>query len=441
MPARHIWPLIGVAVALSGCGIGDWFSGPEKKPIPGDRISVLQRDQSVEADPRLAALEVELPAPVANNAWPQSGGTPGHAMGHLAAGKFGVAWRISAGEGSGSSGRISSPPVIADGRIYLIDAGSEVNAFDAATGAALWRFDVKPENERAGGAGGGGVAFDEGRLYVSTGFAQVLALEAASGKEIWRQTVTAPLRGGPTVVGGRVFAISADNQLQAFDAETGRKLWNFSGLTESAGLFGSASPAAEGNVVIAAFSSGEVFALRADNGRLLWSDSLAGVLRSGAVSSLADVRGLPVIDRGQVFAVSHGGRMIAIDLRSGNRIWDQTIGSLSTPWLAGDFIFMTTVESELIAMTRRDGRVRWVRSLQRFRDEKARRDRIIWTAPILAGGKLFLANSRGEGVMVSPQSGEILDRLSLPGGVSVPPVVANNTVYVLTDDGNLVALR
>src|SRR5690606_4755356 len=140
--------------------------------------------------------------------------------------------------------------------------------------------------------------------------------------------VSAPVRAAPTVEGGRVFVVGIDNQLTALDARTGEVLWTHAGIIEDAGLLGGASPAAEAGVVIAPYSSGEIFALRAETGRQLWSDSLAAIRRVGALASLADIRGLPVIDRDIVVATSHSGRTAGIDLRTGARIWEQDIGGI-----------------------------------------------------------------------------------------------------------------
>lgn len=425
------------ALSIAAC---DMFAGPTKAPLQGERISVMGEDRGLEADPRLSEMQIQLPPAVDNAAWPQPGGLPTHSMQHLAANGFAVAWRSSIGSGSGRSGRIASPPVVADGRVFAMDAGTKLTALDAASGSRLWTFDVEPEKDSAGGSGGG-VTYDRGKLFVGTGYAQVIALDAETGKEIWRQTLTAPLRTGPTVGAGRLFATTVDNQVHALDLATGRRQWAHSGITETAGFYGGSSPAVEGAIAIAAFSSGEIFALRADNGRVLWSDSLAGALRADPVSSMADIHGLPVVDHGQVFAASNAGRVVAIDLRSGGRIWDQNFGSLSTPWLAGDFIFMVTVDAELVCITRRDGRIRWVSRLRQFRNEKEKRGRIIWTGPVLAGSKLFVANSEGEALTVSPLNGEVDSRIRLSGPVFVSPIVANHTTYVLTDDGDLVALR
>ena len=283
--------------------------------------------------------------------------------------------------------------------------------------------------------------FRSGKVYVATGYGQIIALDAESGKEAWRTTLSAPFRANPTTGGGRVFAVSTDNQVHALDAVSGRKLWSHSGITESAGLYGGSSPILAGNILVAGLSSGEVFALRSDNGRVLWSDSLAAVARTDAVSALADLRGFPVVDRGRVTVASHAGRLADIDLRSGARIWEQGFGSFNTPWVAGDFLFLVTIDGELICASRRDGRVRWVQPLRKWRDEKAKKGRIVWTGPILAGGRLLLASDEGEGLIVSPEDGEIAGTLKFPAAVSVLPIVANRTIFVVTDNGDLVALR
>jgi outer membrane protein assembly factor BamB len=435
--ARRAGLSLLMVVSIAAC---DLFEGSSKPPLPGERVSVMGEDRGLEADPRLAEVQVQLPAPAENADWPQAGGLPSHAMQHLSADGFAIAWRTSIGSGSGRSGRITASPIVADGRVYMLDAGTQLSAVDAKTGSRLWSFDIEPEKESAGGAGGG-VSYDRGRLYVGTGYAQVIALEAETGKEIWRQTLTAPIRSAPTAGSNRLFVVTVDNQIHALDLATGRRQWAHSGITETAGFYGGSSPALEGNIAIAAFSSGEIFALRTDNGRVLWADSLAGALRADPVSSLADIRGLPVVDRGQVFAASNAGRIVSIDLRSGGRIWDQNFGSLSTPWLAGDFIYLVSVDGELVCVTRRDGRIRWVTPMRRFRDEKAKRGRVVWTGPVLAGSRLFVANSEGEAMTVSPLTGEIETRIRLPGGVFVSPVVASRTTFVLTDNGDLVALR
>jgi outer membrane protein assembly factor BamB len=434
--------VVALAAALgivAGCS---WFEG-KKAPLPGERISVLGLDQRLEPDPELAAAAMTLPPAAVNPDWPEAGGEPSHAMQHPALPEtLRRAWTADLGEGSGRYTRVMAPPVVAKGRVYALDGGTQLSALDAASGKRIWQVDLKPQDESEGGNGfGGGVAFWNDRLYAATGYGQVLALDPADGKIIWRQAVGAPVHSPPTVAEGRIFAITVENEMAVLSVEDGRRLWGHNGIPETAGLLGAASPAVEGEVVVVPYSSGEVFALTVETGRPLWSDTLAETRRADAVSSLADIRGRPVIDRGRVLAVGHSGRMAAIDLRNGNHVWEQEIGSMHSPWVAGDYVYVLSNAGELLCLTRAEGKVRWLHRMPRWEDEKAKSDPIDWAGPVLGGDQLIVLSSTGERVSLAPATGEPLGREGIGAAAFLGPVIADNTLYILTDDATLAAYR
>lgn len=433
--------VVVLALGLAACDSLNPFGGKEKERLPGERISVLLQDPDLKPDELIADLDVVLPPPEANTDWPQPGGNAAHVMQHLElADAPSRAWTVDIGSGSSGNRRLLAAPVVADGVVYTMDAEAEIRAFDAASGNRLWSADAASKEEDEGGFGGG-IAYADGRLYVTTGYAEVLALNAKTGEEIWRERVSAPMRAGPTVAEGQVYALTVDNRLLALNAADGRPLWTHAGIAEVAGILGGASPAVEDGIVIVPHSSGELFALRTTRGRMLWSDSLSAIRRIDAVSQLADIRGHPVIDRGLVFAMSHSGRMVALDARTGGRVWEKLIGGIQTPWVAGDFIYAINSEDVLFCLVRENGLIRWVRQLPRYEDEEDKEDPILWVGPVLASDRLVVAGSHGTALSISPYTGEILGRLSLPDDISIAPVVADGTLYFLTDDADLVALR
>lgn len=434
--------VFAMAATLGGCDSAkSLFSGNSKTPLPGKRISVLNLEHNLKPDPKLDALKIQVPRPFDNTAWPDDGGYPDHAMYHLALGeRLERAWTANAGEGRNRYGRVVAEPVLASGRIFTMDADDIVSAFDAKSGDRLWRLDPQPKDADAT-TYGGGVAAAGDRVYIGTGYGQVIALDAATGKEIWRVNVPAPIHAAPTVADGRVFAITVENELDVLSAADGSKLWTHNGLPEPAELAGGASPAVAGDLVVVPYSSGELYALRVENGRALWSDSLAAAQPVGALSSLADIRGAPVIDRDRVFAISHSGLMVAIDLRTGDRVWEQDIGGVHAPWVAGDFIYVMSSDDELICLTRADGRVRWARQLPQWENEDKKKDPIFWAGPVLAGDRLIVISSDGQAISVSPYTGAPLGKADFPDGVFINPVVANKTLYVLTEEADLIAMR
>ncbi|MEO3433653.1 PQQ-binding-like beta-propeller repeat protein [Inquilinus sp. CAU 1745] len=443
MAAKHallaLSALAFSALTLSGCGIGGWFGGDDDAPLPGTRISVLEFERGVEADPAMANVPVVLPPAEANASWPQAGAVPTHAPGHLAlSGGLEPAWSSSIGEGGSDTRRILTPPIIVDGRIYALDSTGAVSAMEQATGRRLWRVRVSsPEEDNT--PLGGGLAYGDGLLFASTGFGEVLAVDPANGGLVWRTRVSGPVRSGPAFDSGRIFVVTIDNELEALDAATGQVLWTHTGIVEEAGLLGSATPAVGTGVVIAPYSSGEVFALRVESGRPAWSDSLVAIRRVGPLATLADIRGAPVISDDLVIVTSHSGRTAGIDLRTGVRVWEQPVGGIQMPWVAGDFIFLISNDSELVALSRETGQVRWVTSLPRWNDPEDRTDAIVWTGPVLAGGRLIVASSEGSLIQIDPADGTILAESELRDGTTLPPVVAGGTLYILGQNGDLTA--
>jgi outer membrane protein assembly factor BamB len=352
-----------------------------------------------------------------------------------------VAWRRDVGAGSNENVRIASPPVIADGRIFVLDADQDLVALRVDGGGRIWSKSLTPRRGRDKTALGGGVAVADGKVFVSSGYGFVAAFDAATGAEAWRTQSESPFHAAPTVSGGRVFAVNNDSELMAFDAATGAVQWTHQAIAEPARILASSSPAARADIVIAPFASGEVVALLAANGRRLWVDALTRAGRLTSLSAINDIAGRPVLYDGVVYAASHSGILAAIDQRSGQRIWARGMASTQTPWIAGDALYAVSIDGELTAIERTTGKPFWVTQLRRYKEEDERKGRIAWTGPVLVGGKLLLASSTGEGVVVEPTTGAVEKTLRLGAPVYIPPVVAGGQVYLLTDEATLVALR
>ncbi len=433
------------SLALTGCEAltepGGLFGDELKVPLPGERISVLRHQRSLSPDPELSGMDILLPPPSTNENWPQSGGYANHAMHHIEINEnINFAWSSDIGVGASDELRLIGTPIIAAGRVFTMDASSNISAFDVKTGKQFWRTPLTPDEENDGHMGGG-IAFEDGKIYATTGFAQVIAINASDGKIIWRTTLPGPMRSAPTVRSGRVFAMTIDSRLYALNGTTGDELWNYIGISEIASLLGGASPAVDNGVVVAPFPSGELVALKVENGRVLWTEALLTTRKINVVSTLAHIRGQPIIDRGQVFAIYHGGMMVAIDLRSGRRIWDKEIGGLSNPWVAGDYIFLLTNDAEVIALSRKNGLIYWVQALPQYTDQKTKDETIVWNGPILASDRLLLTSSQGQVYSISPYDGQIMGSVEMPSGISLPPVIAGRSVYFLGDNANLIVYR
>jgi|HubBroStandDraft_5_1064220.scaffolds.fasta_scaffold10029_3 outer membrane protein assembly factor BamB len=461
----RITAALAVAALVCGCTMIDQVSSlfdtsTRKSALKGERISVMSLDQSLQPDPALKDTPVVLPAPYRNDAWSEPGGYATNAPYHLeASGPLRQLWVQEAGKGSDDASRLTAPPIVAGGVVFVLDAQARVYAFDAKSGAPRWHVELAPKGENGivneyslGLLGsnhsidpskgfGGGLAFEDGKLFVSTGFGDVFALNAANGRRMWKTPLQVPIVNAPVASGGRVFVSTEDNHFFALAQQDGRKLWDHTGISTSAGILESTSAAVAGEYVIAPYTSGEIYALRIQNGRPAWNDMLTSSGGVTALSELDDIAGRPVVDRGMVYAISHSGVMAAINLSTGDRSWSRDVGGIQTPWAAGDFIYVLSTDQQVICLTRKEGRVKWIHQLSRYKDAEKKEDPIVWAGPVLVSDRLILVSSAGYAVSLSPYTGKLLGRMPIPGEAYIAPVVADDTLYLWTNDAQLVALR
>ncbi|WP_267347481.1 PQQ-binding-like beta-propeller repeat protein [Sphingomonas carotinifaciens] len=431
--------MLAALMALSACGI---FKGaPKKTPTVGNRVPILASESGAEADQTIADVQVTLPAPAPNDAWAQPGGNAAKSMGQLALGEQPARlWEATINGGSVRE-PLAAAPVVADGKLFVVDVAAVLHAFAADTGAPLWSAKLTEGDANRPARFGGGASFDDGRVYATDGLGDVVAVNAADGSIQWRAKPGGPLRGAPTVANGVVYVLSQDNQLFAISQADGKVQWAQQGTLETQGVFGVAAPAASQGSVVVGFSSGELNAYRYENGRVLWQDALSRTTISTSVSSLSDIDAAPVIDEGRVYAVGQGGRMVALELSTGQRLWEQNFAGIETPWIAGEWLFLVTDDARLVALSRASGKVRWISQLPRFRNEKKKSGAITWFGPVLAGNRLILTNSEGEIVYANPGDGAVQTTIEAKTQFTLPPIVANSTLYTLDVKGHIVAYR
>ena len=423
------------AIALSGCS----YFEDDEEILPGERIPVRATSDDRALSPGEAARFGAVSPAQALGEWTQVGGNALHAPGHIQAPtSLSVAWRADLGAG----GALTATPVVAGGKVFGLDAAAQVTAFSSG-GAVAWRADLSPEGESADDGFGGGLAWEAGRLFVTTGFGEVVAMDADSGEVIWRQQMTAPVRAAPAVANGIVIAVARDNTVLAFGAADGSVKWRVSGSAAgNAALLGGASPAiSPGGVAILPFASGELIAVRANSGQRLWSDVLTGGRRGLARASISDITSDPVIQGVAVIAGNQSGRLVAIDGRSGRRGWTREFGSQSPVWADGATLFVMSDAGELKRLSSQDGATIWSKTLPEYSDPDDREDAIAYGGPVLAGGRLLMTSSEGVLHSFDPVSGEEQASVKVAGLTGLPPVVAGGTVYVVTANGGLVALR
>lgn len=419
--------------------------------LEGERLGVrealdLPEDgaaQPLDATVTAAGMALRLPAPVANAEWTQKRGNAAHKITHPALGRsLSLAWSADIGAGNDRRHQITAEPVVAGGRIFTLDSQSRVMAH-GPDGAALWSADLTPASERSKDATGGGLAYEDGRLFATTGFGTLVALDAATGARLWTQKTDAAITGAPAVADGLVYVVGRDNRAWAVRAEDGRVRWQLPGTPSPSGLLGAAAPAVTGQLAVFPFGSSELVAVLRKSGLRVWGALISGQRRGRVYAQVKDITGDPVIAGGVLYAGNQSGRLAAMRAANGERLWTADEGTYSPVWPVAGAVFLISDQNELVRLDAATGARVWGVQLPYFTKQKAKRRDAIFAhfGPVLAGGRLVVASDDGLLRFFDPATGAAQGELALPGGAASGPVVAGQTLYVVSARGQLHAFR
>lgn len=432
---------------LVGCG--------QKEPIlTGERLDLrasladVAGDATTDTTAAAAAdvnrsVAISLPASVNHSQWTHRNGSAEHKITHPSLSKsLTPLWSASIGAGESRKSRITADPVVAGGRIFTLDAQAGVMAH-TTNGAVAWSRDLTPVTDRSGDASGGGLAVEGNTLYVTTGFGALVALDAKTGAERWVQKLESPATGAPTVKGDIVYVTSRDSRAWAINASNGRIKWQLAGAPTSSVMVGGTAPAVTDKFAVFPFGSGELIAAFRQGGVRTWASSVSGKRRGRAYAGITDITADPVIVGNTVYTGSQSGRVVALNLGSGERIWTAKEGAYSPVWPAGNSVFLVSDEAQLVRLDAATGERIWGVELPYYTKEKTRRRKAVFAhyGPVLAGGRLIVAGSDGMIRSFSPVDGALLSTVEIPAGATTSPVVVGGVLYVVSTKGKLHAFR
>ena len=429
-------------IGLLGLGVGCSNIDPR---LQGER-ELLDGMVFVETDARFLAEDLpdlRLPSPQPVPAWTHQGGNAQHIAAHAELpSELTLSWSRRIGAGDGKRHQISAAPVAQGGQVYTLDSQSMVTAIDE-TGTILWQSELGKSSDALKDASGGGLAVGGTQLFVTTGFGTVVALDTASGAELWTQDLASYGGASPTVYDDLLYIAARDGAAWAIDTSNGRIKWQVAGPTVAASHIGGPGPAVSDKYAVFPFGTGDVLASFRKGGLRSWSSGLSGARLGLPSTQVRDLTGQPVIEGSSVYLASSAGRMAAVDLNTGLRIWTAKQGSQGHILVAGGAVFAVSDAGNLIRLSKDDGALIWSTPLPKFtkKSVKSRAKIHAHYGPILAGGRLILASSDGLIRQFNPADGTLITTVDLPSGAASAPIVVNGTLYVLNTKGDLLAFR
>lgn len=407
--------------------------------LPGPREDLVPLAEDV-VD---SAPAISLPSQQNNASWTHRIGTQKYRIANAALSTKPVKiWSASIGKSESRKTRITADPVVADNRIFTVDSESTVSA-TSLSGQPLWSRDLTPLFDKPDHASTGGLAYADGRLFVTSGFGSIRALDAATGNELWEQKFLSVGSGTPTIYGDLVYVVSGDATGWAIEVATGKVAWQLLSLPNVQNVQSPAAPAVTDSLVVFPYGSGELQAAFRRGGVSRWTAGVSDTRAGRAVNTVGDISGDPVVVGNTVYVANHSGRMVSLDLETGERNWTADHGALSPVFPAGGSLFLVSERNELLRLDARDGTQIWGKKLPQFVKDKPKKqsEMHVHYGPILAGGQLVVASSDEKLRLYDPQSGRVNYTVELPGGAATNPVVANGVLYIVSRKGELHAFR
>ncbi|HEX9707429.1 MAG TPA: outer membrane protein assembly factor BamB [Steroidobacteraceae bacterium] len=322
--------------------------------------------------------------------------------------------------------RLGLRPAVDGDRVYVAGHGGDVQALELANGRDIWRADT--ELELAGGP-----AVGEGLVVVGSSDGQLIALDSQTGAKRWQVATGGEVLTAPSVASGLVVVRTVDGRLRGLRVADGAEAWSYEQAVPRLSLRGNGAPVISGDMVLAGLDNGKVVALSLATGELLWTTTVAPSHGRTEIERLVDIDSPVRVSGSDVFVVGYQGRIAMLALDSGQIWWGRDLSSNRGLTADAETLYVTTAESSVVALRRRDGTPVWTQ-------ESLLRRSV--TAPALSGNALVVADFDGYLHWLDAASGKLLARgKSGKGRVSNAPIAAGDLLLLQTDSGEVQAWR
>lgn len=332
-------------------------------------------------------------------------------------------WSVGVGDGQGD-GLYRLQPVIAGDRIYAAAADGEVKAVDRLRGRTLW----KKELDRIIS---GGVGYHDGSLYLGGSDGEVILLDASSGEQRWISHVSGEVLAPPQGDGDVVVVQTYDGKLYGLDHDSGERIWNYDSNVPVLTIRGTSTPILRDGVAYAGFANGRVLAFDAETGATLWEARVAIPQGRSEIERIVDVDGTMAVQGAELYVASYQGRVAALDIRTGRKIWQRNISSFYGVSQGFGNVYVSEENGTVTAHLRSGQGIRWEQNALGWRG---------LSKPVPVSSYLAVVDFEGYLHLLSQVDGEILARTRPDNdGVRADMLSDGTVLYVYSNSGKLLA--
>lgn len=332
-------------------------------------------------------------------------------------------WSVGVGKGQGK-GLYRLQPVIDGDRIFAASADGEVKAVNRESGRTLWKEDVDR-------ALAGGVGFHDDSLFLGGKDGEVIRLDAGTGAERWLTRVSGEVLAPPQGDGRVVVVQTYDGKLYGLDYDSGEKIWNYDSNVPVLTIRGTSTPILQGGAAFAGFANGRVLAFDAMTGAVRWEARVAIPQGRSEIERIVDVDGAMAIQGSELYVASYQGRVAALDIRTGRKIWQRNISSFNGVSQGFGNVYVAEETGTVTAYLRNGQGIRWQQEALAWRG---------LSRPIPVSSYLAVADFDGYVHLLSQVDGEFQARLRPDGdGVRADMLSDGSVLYLYSNSGKLQA--
>ena len=348
-------------------------------------------------------------------------------------------WKKNNGVGTDEQ-YLKLAPVIVNQRLYVADSAGIVGAMDAINGKRLWQKKISASESVDGKSGWfrggdihitGGPGYGENTLMIGSQEGEVISLSAENGSELWRTRVSSEILSPPQRTADVAIVRTIDGKVFGIDANKGRRLWIYDRTVPPLTLRGTSTPAIDSGIVVAGFDGGKMAALDVRTGKLLWETSISAARGRSELERMVDIDSEPMIVDGVVYIATFQGQVAAVQLETGRILWSNDLSSYAGFSADEQSIYVTDEDSHVWALDRINGTILW--------EQENLHARAV-TAPGAVGDQIVVGDLEGYLHWINKKTGEFSARLRLcKKPVIAKPIVVGKIVYAYCSDGKLAA--
>ena len=332
-------------------------------------------------------------------------------------------WSRGVGDGQGE-GLLKINPVLVGDSLYAASAEGRVISVDPESGRVRWKQDLEL-------ALSGGLGHHGNSIFVGASEGLVIRLDADAGAEIWRAPVSGEVLSAPQGNGRYVVAQTYDGKLMGFDYENGEVRWTYTSDVPVLTLRGTGTPMVLGDNAIAGFADGKVVAINLRSGNVAWEVRVAIPQGRSEIERIVDIDGSMALSGSELYVASYQGRLAAIDTRSGRRLWQRNVSSVSGVGVGFGNVYVADDDGTVSAFLRNGQGVRWQNIDLGFRD---------LSRPTPVNSYVAVVDFEGYLHLLSQVDGDIVGRIKVDsGGARADMLTRGNRLFVFTNDGALKA--